>query len=219
MLRQYKPAAFLKAQQAARAAAAAAGTPAADPTPLRTLRLGRLLEEVQVGAAAFGASWWCCNMAKIESLVAPKHAAVAALEVGTRSSPAPAPNTHRHHPALRCPPPKVLRDCKHFIKVGSGEPTRRLRHWYQDEDAAKEAAQAELDKRIRGEHKLTLTMPGNPAMGAESPLLATGFRAGIDGEWLITRVAHSLSKGTGYVCDIEAEKAKAETETEEESTA
>lgn len=121
VLRQYKPAAFLKAQQAARAAAAAAGTPAADPTPLRTLRLGRLLEEVQVGAAAFGASWWCCNMAKIESLVAPKHAAVAALEVGTRSSPAPAPNTHRHHPALRCPPPQVLRDCKHFIKVGSGE--------------------------------------------------------------------------------------------------
>lgn len=108
---------------------------------------------------------------------------------------------------------------KNEVSVGSGEPVRRLRHWYQDEEAAKEAAQAELDKRIRGEHKLTLTMPGDPLLCAESPLVASGFRPGIDGKWLATRVSHTLSKATGYVCDIEAEKEKAEAETEEEQGA
>lgn len=48
VLRQYKPATFLSAQQAARAAAAAAGGGSGEQqAPLRTLRLDRLLEEVQ----------------------------------------------------------------------------------------------------------------------------------------------------------------------------
>ncbi|AWM89123.1 phage tail protein [Microvirga sp. 17 mud 1-3] len=92
------------------------------------------------------------------------------------------------------------------VKVGEGEPVRRLRHWYPDEKAAKDAAQAELDKRARGEHKFSLTMPGDPMLAAESPLVASGFRAGADGEWIVTRAVHSLSKGSGYQCDVEAEK-------------
>lgn len=92
------------------------------------------------------------------------------------------------------------------VTLGSGEPVRRLRHWYPDEQSARAAAQAELDKRARGEHKLSLTMPGNPLLAAESPLVAFGFRDGVDGEWLVTRVTHTLSKGMGYQCDVEAEK-------------
>lgn len=102
------------------------------------------------------------------------------------------------------------------VTLGKGEPTRRLRHWYPDEESAKAAAQAELDKRARGEHKLQLTMPGNPQLAAESPLNATGFRAGVDGEWLVTRVTHSLDKNTGYQCDVEAEKPKGEGEADAE---
>lgn len=103
---------------------------------------------------------------------------------------------------------------KNEVKVGSGEPVRRLRHWYQDAESAKEAAQAELDKRIRGEHKLTLTMPGDPFLCAESPLVASGFRQGVDGEWLTTRVTHSLSK-SGYACDVEAERDNGDSAEEE----
>lgn len=51
VLRQYKPATFLSAQQAARAAAAAAG--GEQQAPLRTLRLDKLLGEVQVGCCYF----------------------------------------------------------------------------------------------------------------------------------------------------------------------
>lgn len=102
------------------------------------------------------------------------------------------------------------------IKVGSGEPVRRLRHWYPDEAAAKAGAQAELDKRARGEHKLSLTMPGDPTLAAESPLVASGFRADVDGEWLTTRATHNYTKGGGYVCDVEAEKPNASDEGESE---
>lgn len=95
------------------------------------------------------------------------------------------------------------------VKVGSGEPVRRLRHWYQDEEAAKEAAQAEMDKRIRGEHKLTLTLPGQPGFVAESPITVSGFRDGIDGDWIVTRAVHNITKATGYLCDLECEKPNA----------
>lgn len=95
------------------------------------------------------------------------------------------------------------------VKLGSGEPVRRLRHWYPDEAAAKAGAQAELDKRARGEHKLTLTMPGDPLLAAESPLVTSGFRPDVDGDWLVTRAVHSQSKSSGYTCDVEAEKPNA----------
>lgn len=92
------------------------------------------------------------------------------------------------------------------VSVGSGEPVRRLRHHYQDEKSAKDAAQAELDRRTRGEHQFSLTMPGDPLLAAESPLIVSGFRAGVDGEWLVSRATHSITKNGGYVCDVEAEK-------------
>lgn len=92
------------------------------------------------------------------------------------------------------------------VKVGQGEPVRRLRHWYPTEEAAKAGAKAELDKRARGEHKLSLTMPGDPLLAAESPLVATGFREGVDGDWLVKRAVHTMSKGGGYQCDLECEK-------------
>ena len=93
------------------------------------------------------------------------------------------------------------------VQVGEGDPVRQLRHYYPTEEAAKEAAQAELDKRARGEHKLTATMPGDPELCAEARLvMGAGFRDGVAGEWLITRVEHSMAPGAGYQCTIEAEK-------------
>lgn len=92
------------------------------------------------------------------------------------------------------------------VKVGDGEPVRRLRHQYTDEATAKAAAQSELDARKRGEYRLSLSMPGNPLYSAEVPLITSGFRPGVDGEWVSCGVTHSLDKSSGYSCQIEAEK-------------
>jgi len=71
---------------------------------------------------------------------------------------------------------------------------------------ATSAAEAELTKRARGETKLRFSMAGHPLLTAESNLIMDGtFRAGIAGEWLITRVRHSVSP-SGYTTDVEAEK-------------
>lgn len=90
------------------------------------------------------------------------------------------------------------------VSVGEGRPVRRLRHDYPDEDAAEAAARAELARRERGEMRLSLSLPGDPRIAAESPLRVSGFRREIDGEWIVTRVTHSLDSG-GYVCEVEAE--------------
>lgn len=94
------------------------------------------------------------------------------------------------------------------VKAGSGDPVRRLRHNFPDKASAEKAAQAELDKRGRRKNKLSLTMPGNPLLAAEAKLQLVGFRAGVPTDWLVTQVVHKLDTGTGYSCDVEAEKPK-----------
>ena len=38
---------------------------------------------------------------------------------------------------------------------------------------------------------------------AEGRLVVVGLRAGVDGEWLVRRVSHTLDSG-GYQCQVEA---------------
>lgn len=92
------------------------------------------------------------------------------------------------------------------VKVGTGEPVRRLKQYYPTEEMALAAARAELSRRERGQQTFAVTCQGHPSIAAECPLQLQGFRPGVDGEWLITRVTHRLDKNGGYVCDIEAEK-------------
>lgn len=80
----------------------------------------------------------------------------------------------------------------------------RIRHFFPTQDAALAAAQAALDKRVRGEHRLSFSMVGDPDLTAERPLTVTGFRDGINGDWLIRRVEHHIDSG-GYRCYVEAE--------------
>ncbi len=91
------------------------------------------------------------------------------------------------------------------VKVGSGEPVRRLKTYYPNEEMALAAARSDLQRRGRGKQTLAMTVIGAPMYAAEAPLTAVGFRAGIDGEWLITRVLHRIDPSSGYTCDIEAE--------------
>ncbi|MEQ1292434.1 hypothetical protein ABLT44_15490 [Acinetobacter johnsonii] len=95
---------------------------------------------------------------------------------------------------------------KHEVKVGDGEPVKRLRHIYQDEKSAQSAAQASLDQSRRGEERLSLNLPGNPEISAEKPLTLVGFREGIAGDWIIEQVTHTIDKSLGYSCGVEAVK-------------
>lgn len=105
---------------------------------------------------------------------------------------------------------------RHEVKVGSGEPVRRLRQYYPTEEMALAAARAELTRRQRGQETVALTVTGAPWIAAECPLTLLGFRPGVDGEWLISRVVHRLEKSSGYTCDIEAEKPNPDEEPEVE---
>lgn len=89
-------------------------------------------------------------------------------------------------------------------KVGAGEPVTRLRMYYPTQAMAQAAAQAELDKRKRGEAKVSLNLEGRPELAAEAPLKLSGFRPGVDGDWIITRVEHALND-SGYTCSVDAE--------------
>lgn len=91
------------------------------------------------------------------------------------------------------------------VNVGEGDPVTRIRHYFPTQAAAQQAAQAALDKRVRGEHKLRFSMVGDPALTAERPLTVTGFRDGINGDWIIKRVEHHIDS-SGYRCEVEAEK-------------
>ena len=80
-------------------------------------------------------------------------------------------------------------------------PTRRP----ADEATARAAAQARLDVLKRGAATLALTLkPGRPAVSAERPLVLSGFRSGVNGRWISTRVSHDIDN-SGYSTRVEAE--------------
>ena len=91
------------------------------------------------------------------------------------------------------------------VTAGEGEPVYALRDDHTDEATARAAAQARLDALGRGAGTLSLTLkPGVPIVSAESPLTLSGFRNGVDGRWIATRVSHEISGG-GYSSRVEAE--------------
>lgn len=95
---------------------------------------------------------------------------------------------------------------KHEVKLGDGEPVKRLRHTYQDQKSAASAAQAALDQSRRNEDKLSLNLPGDPEISAEKPLVLIHFRDGIAGDWIVEQVVHSIDKSIGFKTSIQAVK-------------
>lgn len=88
--------------------------------------------------------------------------------------------------------------------AGDKEPVRRLRQRYPTADAAKEAANAEHNRSQRAGTQVQVDLPGDPDIVAEARLLLDGFRPGVNGEWLVTRVRHEIGAG-GYRCSVTAE--------------
>ena len=88
------------------------------------------------------------------------------------------------------------------VTVGEGEPVRRLRETYPDEATAEDDARAEYERTRRMGGNLTMQLPGRKDLMAEGRLALTGFREGVDGEWLVATVTHAIDAG-GYRCVVE----------------
>jgi phage protein D len=72
----------------------------------------------------------------------------------------------------------------------------------EDRDAA---AQAKVDTLDVGSESVSLSMVGNPAIGAEVRLNLKGFKAGVDRIWIAARVQHHIDE-QGFTTEVEAVK-------------
>jgi len=93
---------------------------------------------------------------------------------------------------------------KTAVTIGKGTPAFTLRQNYPDSDTAKHAATAKLKTLNQGTDTISLTLnQGNPLLFAEASINLTGFRTGINGAWVSTRVSHQLNN-SGYKTTMDA---------------
>jgi hypothetical protein len=92
------------------------------------------------------------------------------------------------------------------VSTGTEKPAFILRHTYESEEKAIEAAKAKLESLTQGTNTVEISLAlGNPGLFAESPLILTGFRPGISGvTWFCTRVEHSFSNA-GFKTSLSGE--------------
>ena len=90
-------------------------------------------------------------------------------------------------------------------RVGEGEPVFILRHTYATAEQARSAARSRLDQLARSRSTVRLTLAnGNPKLRTQSRVTLIGFRSGVDGEWVATRVVHKLvTRGSTTILDAE----------------
>ena len=95
---------------------------------------------------------------------------------------------------------------KKLIKVGSGDPVRRLRHVFATEDEARSHAEAVLARSIREKTEIGATLARfEPALFAAGRVSFAGLRPEFAGAWHITEVRHNLANG-GLVTSITANR-------------
>lgn len=76
------------------------------------------------------------------------------------------------------------------------------RHLYPDAEAAKAAARSQLAALNRGTASGRLQMQGRADIGADKRVQLQGFKAGIDGDYLVESVTHTFGQ-QGWVMDVE----------------
>ena len=85
------------------------------------------------------------------------------------------------------------------VTVGKEEGAKKLRKTYPDEASARRAATAESDRLKRAPATFDMRLAlGRPDIYPDLRANVSGFKAGIDGTWLVSDVTHSLDKGGGY---------------------
>lgn len=92
------------------------------------------------------------------------------------------------------------------VEAGSGAPSFSIRDAFPTEAEARAAATAKLRELNRGTATFQGTFIGRSTLAAEAPLTLSNFDPAANGEWIISRVTHSLREDSGYRCSIEAER-------------
>lgn len=93
------------------------------------------------------------------------------------------------------------------VTVGEAKGAKRLRKTYPDEASAKRAATAERDriKRAPATFDINLAL-GRADAYPDMRATVTGFKAGIDGTWLLSEATHNLA-GDGFRTSLKFETA------------
>ena len=73
---------------------------------------------------------------------------------------------------------------------------------FRNEEEAKQAADSKLEALKSGEVRISVTTPGRPELNADGDITLSGFRAEVDGTWLIKEVVHELAGG-GFTTRVE----------------
>jgi phage protein D len=102
---------------------------------------------------------------------------------------------------------------RHEVTAGTGEPVKRLKQYFPTPAMALAAAKAELAKRARGAFRFNVNIPGEPRLTAECLLDVTGFGDESDGEWLVKRAIHNMSKDA-YRCVVDCERPNSDADVE-----
>lgn len=93
------------------------------------------------------------------------------------------------------------------LTAGEGEPIYEINHVYAGKQAARNAAESRLSKYQRGSSTMSLTLPGNTEASAERKINLSGFRQGVNGQWICRQVDHELND-SGFTTKIEADAVK-----------
>ncbi len=81
------------------------------------------------------------------------------------------------------------------VLVGEWQPVFRLPHTYSNEGNARRAARARLDDFARNTGgRVQLEMPARLEIIAETTVVVTGVRQGMDGSYVVRRVEHTLDR-------------------------
>lgn len=64
---------------------------------------------------------------------------------------------------------------------------------YPTKESAEEAIKARKKELDQNAEKAQVTLLGNPTIKAEAPISLSGFREGIDGDWIVDGVVHTLN--------------------------
>ncbi|WP_238394663.1 phage late control D family protein [Pseudoxanthomonas wuyuanensis] len=92
------------------------------------------------------------------------------------------------------------------VLVGQSGNAKRLRESYSSEAEAREQANAEWQRIQRGAAKFALILAlGRADLYPEQRITVAGFKAGIDGEWLLARTTHTITGSAGFTTALELE--------------
>ena len=90
------------------------------------------------------------------------------------------------------------------IQAGNGEPAYVMRQKFKDKEAAWQAATAKLNAIERGQATLSINISGRMDIMAEGKINLPDIRNGINGNYIINKVRHSLDNG-GFKTNFGAE--------------